>query len=852
MSTDRLDGAAAPGSREPQASPRGDGGSSRLPPPIASDRTQLADADTDAHAECRRLLDAERAARAEAERRAAELDAALDNIPDAVYLGDENGITRCNARALEMLGVSSVEELRRPIGELGRRFEVRHGRKGRLVAPHELPFVRALKGEPSVLETWTTNAATGEPVYVRGSAAPIVIDGRTVGAVAVNSDLTRSRRIEDEHRRLSQIVEHSGELIVMFVPGGELVYVNRAGRELIGLRDAEPPASLIDLFAISERARIERDMIPALQRGERWSGEVALRHRQSTAAIPVLCSAFPVRDDDAEHPLVWACIGHDLTRTKRVESALSERDQQFKALLNGVRDYAIFAIDPDGLIASWHVGAMLMKGYTADEAIGMPFANLFVPEERDAGRPMLEMQIAAATGQFKGEGVRLRKDGSRYDAFVVLTATRGPDGELLGYLKLTQDITERKRREGEREQLLRAAHAAREDAERANRMKNEFLATISHELRTPLGAILGWSRLLERGLHDAQGVQQGLAAISRNAAVQSKLIDDLLDMARIESGTLRLDLAPVEVASVIAAGIEATAPAAAAKRIALRTRIDPHTPPVMADAQRLQQVVWNLLSNSIKFSPEEGGVSVSARPNGASVEITVADNGQGIEASFLPHVFDRFRQHDSSITRRQGGLGLGLSIVKQLVELHGGRVRAESPGDALGSTFIVELPAALPDPLSRAGAGRGRETTAEAAVDTKAPAAHRLRGVKVLVVDDEPDALEVARQVLQKAGASVIQARDASEGLEALKRHRPDVLLSDVGMPIHDGFELISWVRSLAPDQGGATPAAAITAYVSAEDRERAIKSGFQLHVAKPLEFDTWIRTVEQLVGGRR
>ncbi|CAG1017852.1 partial two-component system, NarL family, sensor histidine kinase EvgS, partial [Burkholderiaceae bacterium] len=807
---------------------------------FASDLTRVDDAD----ALCRKLLEAEREARAEAERRAAELDAALENIPDAVYIGDEGGITRCNARALDMLGASSIEELRRPIGELGERFQVRHLKQGRLVEPHELPFVRALQGEPSVLETWTTHAASGEPVYVRGAAAPIVIDGRIAGAVAVNSDLTRSRRLQDEHRRLSQIVEHSGELMLLATPSGELVYFNRAGRELIGLKDDVLPASLIELFAISDRPRIEQETIPALQRGERWSGEVELRHQQSTAAIPVSWSAFPVRDEDAEHPLVWACIGHDLTRTKRIESALSERDQQFKALLNGVRDYAIFVIGPDGLIASWHEGARRMKGYTADEAIGMPFENLFVPEDREAGRAQLEMQIAASTGEFTGEGVRQRKDGSHFDALVVLTATRGPDGELLGYLKLTQDITLRKRREAEREQLLRVAQAARDEAERANRMKNDFLATISHELRTPLGAILGWSRLLERGVHDAEGVQHGLAAISRNAANQSKLIDDLLDMARIESGTLRLELAPVEVAGVISAGVEATAPAAAAKRIALRTNIDPHTPPVMADAQRLQQVVWNLLSNAIKFSPEGGNVTVSARPAGMGAEIVVSDNGQGIPASFLPHVFDRFRQHDSSITRRQGGLGLGLSIVKQLVELHGGRVRAESAGEQRGASFFVELPAASPNPTWRDGR-RGR---AAMSAETKA-ASGRLLGVKVLIVDDEPDAREVAKEVLQEAGASVIEARDASEGLEALKRHRPDALLSDVGMPIHDGFEFISWVRRLAPDQGGTTPAAAITAYASAEDHERAMRSGFQIHVAKPLEFDTWIATVERLLS---
>ncbi|HUG21533.1 ATP-binding protein [Piscinibacter sp.] len=681
---------------------------------IASDRSELERSE----AECRRLLESERAARELAERRAAELDAALESIPDAMYLGDAQGITRCNARGLAMLGVSSIDELRRPIGELGRKFQVRQGKSGDQVAPEELPFNRALNGESSVLETWATHAGTGEDVYLRGTAAPVMIEGRIIGAVAIESDLT-----------------------------------------------------------------------PA----------------------------------------------------KRIETDLSERDQQFKALVNGVRDYAIFAIGADGRIASWHAGAMLIKGYTAEEAIGMPFANLFIPEDQVAGRAEMEMRVAAEFGEYKGEGQRLRKDGSRFDAFVVLTATRGPDGELLGYLKLTHDITERKRREAEREALLQTAHAAREEAERANRMKNDFLATISHELRTPLGAILGWSRLLERGLHDAQGIQHGLAAISRNATIQSQLIDDLLDMARIESGTLRLDLAPVEVAIVVAEGVEATAPAAQAKGIVVHTEIDPHTPPVLADAQRLQQVIWNLLSNAVKFTPEGGHVTVSTQPTDFGVEISVSDSGQGIAPSFLPHVFDRFRQHDSSITRRQGGLGLGLAIVKQLVERHGGRVRAESEGENQGSCFFVELPTAAE---VRGWRRRGRESRGQPG----APASERLRGVTVLLVDDEPDAREVARAVLERAGASVIEARSAAEGLDALKRHRPDVLLSDVGMPVHDGFEFISWVRRLAADEGGAIPAAAVTAYASSEDRERALRSGFQVHLSKPVDIDAWIGTVERLM----
>ena len=473
----------------------------------------------------------------------------------------------------------------------------------------------------------------------------------------------------------------------------------------------------------------------------------------------------------------------------------------------------------------------------------MPFGSLFPLEEREAGRPEMEMAVAAATGEYAGEGKRRRKDGSFFDAFVVLTAMRSPDGELTGYLKLTQDISERKRQESVREELLRSSQAARAEAERANKMKNEFLATISHELRTPLGAILGWSRLLERGQHDADGLRLGLAAISRNASIQSQLIDDLLVMGRIESGTLRLERAPVDVAMVVTAGIDATEPAAKAKGIQVRTQIDPGTPPVLADFGRMQQIVWNLLSNSIKFTPEGGTVVVSARPSKLGAEVSVTDTGQGIAPNFLPHVFDRFRQHDSSSTRRQGGLGLGLSIVKQLVDLHGGQVGAQSEGEGRGATFRIDLPAA-------AGTGwveRGTPLPMRAESRTSARSA-ALRGVKVLIVDDEPDTRLVARQVLERAGASVVEAGNALDALDAVKQHHPDALLSDIGMPVHDGYELISWVRALDEREGGQVPAAAVTAYSSIDDRDRALRCGFQVHVAKPVDVDLWVTTVEHLV----
>jgi PAS domain S-box-containing protein len=371
---------------------------------------------------------------------------------------------------------------------------------------------------------------------------------------------------------------------------------------------------------------------------------------------------------------------------------LELREQELHALVQGVRDYAIFTLDPQGRIASWHAGAQLMKGYSAEEAIGMPFAMLFSEADRRAGRPELEMRIAAETGEYKEEGRRVRKNGETFEAAIVLTALRSPQGELLGYLKLTQDITRRREQEREREELLRIAKAARADAERLSRSMAEFLATVSHELRTPLGAILGWVQVLQRDSTNRDSLALGLAAIMRNARMQAALIEDLLDMNRIETGQLRLELQPVDLVAVIRNAVEAILPSASAKGIRLQTMLDAAPPAICGDPARLHQVVWNLLTNAVKFTARGATVRVGLLHKGDRLEVSVSDTGQGVEPAFLPRVFDRFQQQDVSTTRRHGGLGLGLTIVRELVHLHGGSVHAQSDGPGRGATFSVALP----------------------------------------------------------------------------------------------------------------------------------------------------------------
>lgn len=387
----------------------------------------------------------------------------------------------------------------------------------------------------------------------------------------------------------------------------------------------------------------------------------------------------------------------------------------------------------------------------------------------------------------------------------------------------------------DRDQLRRNEETYQQHAEElaeSGRLKDEFLATASHELRTPLNAILGWVQLCRGGKLDEQGRAHALETIEQSAKIQARLIEDLLDISRIVTGKMRLTVHAVHLPDVVEAAIETVRPAADAKEISVQTRLSPAAGPVFGDASRLQQVVWNLLSNSIKFTPRGGVVHVQLERRNSQVELTISDTGAGIKAGFLPYVFDAFRQADGSSTRLHKGLGLGLDIVRRLVELHGGTVHAESGGEGQGATFRVRLPVAPLHAVTRDSA-RSRWASGRDTVDGTAPA---LRGLRVVVVDDDPAARELLTAVLAQGGVEVTAAASAAEGLAAVQRLKPHVLLSDIEMPEEDGYALIRKVRALAPDQGGRTPALALTAYTRADDRCRAFMAGFQMHLAKPVE----------------
>ncbi|WP_174260032.1 ATP-binding protein [Myxococcus xanthus] len=525
---------------------------------------------------------------------------------------------------------------------------------------------------------------------------------RVVGAL---QDVTERRSAERERERLATIVEQSPDFIGVGDPSGRAVWVNDAGRRLLGLgRDEDITRyHLRDFFLAEDQTYVDEHIAPAILQGGRWEGEFRFRH-------------FPTGEPIAAQYHTFALVEHDTQR-----------------------------------------------------------------------------QMGIAT--------------------------------------VSRDIRAQKRLEAERERLLARERVAREEAEEANRLKDEFLATVSHELRTPLTAVLGWVQMLRTGTLPPEKRERALATVERNARAQGQLVEDLLDVSRIMTGKLKLEVSSVDVSHVVEAALESLRPAAEAKGIRIQAALDSGGT-IMGDTSRLQQVVWNLLSNAVKFTPKGGRVQVLVERRNSSVEITVADTGQGISPQFLPHVFERFRQADGSTTRKAGGLGLGLAIVRHLVELHGGTVMATSEGEGRGATFIVSLPQAVALRREMLVPPTLRGPLQEQDI----PCPPQLASLQVLVVDDEEDTRELLRSIIETCGGIVTTASSSEDALAELRKASFDVLVSDVGMPEEDGYRFIARVRALPEEQGGGIPAVALTAYTRMEDRTRALLAGFTTHVPKPIE----------------
>ncbi len=637
---------------------------------------------------------------------------------------------------------------------------------------------------------------------------------------------------------LAAIIASSDDAIISKDLTGIVRSWNQSAERIFGYTADEMIGKSITTLFPPDRLDEEPQILARLQRGERVEHFQTIRLRKDGTPVAISATISPIHDREGK--VIGASkVARDVTQAVELEG-------RFKAIIASSDD-AIISKDLTGVVRSWNESAERIFGYTADEMIGKSITVLF-PTDRLEEEPKILEQLRRGQRVDHFETVRLSKDGRLVDVSVTISPVKGPAGEIIGVSKVARDITSIKRILREREELLERETAARSEAERVGRMKDEFLATLSHELRTPLNAILGWATILRtEATADPADLEQGLEIIERNARAQAQLIEELLDMSRIINGKLRLDVQAVDLQVIIHEAIESVRPAADAKGIRLARILDSQSGSITGDPNRLQQVLSNLLTNAVKFTPKGGRIQVVLRRVNSHVEISVADSGQGIAPEFVPQLFTRFSQADTSIARHYGGLGLGLALVKSLVELHGGSVKASSAGLGQGATFVISLPltAVRHDEL-------GPALTPAPSPVAAAGANPDLRGFHILVIDDEADARKLIQHILQMCHATVTTAAGAAEGLEAVKQHRPDMVLSDVGMPAEDGYQFLAKLRRLSDAEGGDTPAVALTAFARAEDRRRALMAGFQMHLPKPVEPAELLAVVANLCAANR
>ncbi len=642
------------------------------------------------------------------------------------------------------------------------------------------------------------------------------------------------------------------EGLVVADPQGNLVDWNRAALEMHGFKSLDEVRRHLGEFPKMFELTTPRGQLLELAdwpmsrvlRGEAFSGfEVSVRRLDTGLRLILGYSGTPVRDRDGRMILALLTL-RDVTRERQAQEELRHSAERLSLAMDAA-DLGDW---------SWDASTdMITLSEKAASIFGIP-AGPFMTRTRM--RELLHEDDRERAQQAATRAVAERGDYNieyrvpHPDNKVLWVAARGRGqfdaaGNMTGMLGVLQDITERKQTERRRDELLESERAARAEAERASRLKDDFLATVSHELRTPLNAILGYSQLLRAGSGLSSDSLEGIEVIERNARALAQIVDDILDMSRIINGKLRLEVQPLQLRKIVETAMQTVHTSAQAKGIRLIQVIDGPAGTVDGDASRLLQVIWNLLSNAIKFTPRGGTVRVELRQEGSLVEVCVSDTGQGIERDFLPYVFDKFRQADASAARKHGGLGIGLALVKNIVEMHGGTVRVASEGAAMGTTFSFSLPASAKD---TAATGLDGQPPGAAGL-TNARAGLSLAGINVLAVDDEPDARDLLRRFLGDRGANVFIAASARQALEVLDHQRLDVIVSDIGMPDIDGYELLRLIRARPPDRGGNLPAAALTAFARREDRMRALRAGYQTHVPKPVDPAELIAAIAALVN---
>jgi PAS domain S-box-containing protein len=717
----------------------------------------------------------------------------------------------------------------------------------------------------------------GTEISVSVTIAPVrASTGEICGTIRIARDITARQRAEHAGGQLAAIVASSDDAIVSKDLQGTVTSWNRAAERMFGYTAPEIVGQSIRAIIPADRQGEEDHVLACIKRGEKVDHFDTVRRRKDGGLVSISLTVSPILD---EHGTVIGAskIARDISDRQQFET---ERAHLLQAVqvnarvtetLNEVGRVIAATLDRDAIVQA--VTDAAVSGTHAE--FGAFFYNVIDPRSGDAyqsytlsGDPkeaFASFPGPRATAMFgptfRGEGpVRLADvtadpryaqsvpdhimpPGHRPVRSYLAVPVKSRSGEVLGGLFFGHSQVGRFTEEDERLAAGIAvwASVALENArlylmvQDAARLKDEFLATLSHELRTPLNAILGYARMVRSGVVPPDGLARALDTIQRNAQSLSQIVEDILDVARIVAGKIRLNVQPVDLPAVIRAAVESMVPAADAKGIRVAVIMDPRAAPISGDPERLQQVVWNLMSNAVKFTPHEGRVEVRLERVNSHVEIVVSDTGRGVRPDFLPHIFERFRQADAGVNREIGGLGLGLSIARQLIELHGGTIVAASPGEGQGTTFLIKLPLRISHPIATAGE-RIHPLTPLAEQSDMAAAKTSLRGVRVLAVDDDRDALALVREILEAAGAYVAIADAGTAALEALDIVKPDVLVLDLGMPGMDGFELIARIRSHADPVLRETPAAALTAFARSEDRVRSLQRGFQLHLSKPIE----------------
>jgi PAS domain S-box-containing protein len=635
------------------------------------------------------------------------------------------------------------------------------------------------------------------------------------------------------------MIDASVDGIFAFDRDCRLVAWNRAMEQISGFsRDEVLGKRVVDVFPFLREGDSDSCFSASLAGQE----SVTESHIYGPSETGVFESRYsPLLDEQNNVAGVIAVIA-DISARKQAEEATRRLEFHVES-----SPLAVVEWDSDFRVSRWSPSAEHLFGWKAEEVLGKHVNEwrFVFTDDVDAVALVTNRQREGVEVQGVTRNRNYTREGSILYCEWYNSVLRDERGKLVSVLSLVLDVTARQSAEEERAALLLRERDARRHAEEADRLKDEFLATLSHELRTPLTSILGWASMIRNGEVEGSNASRAIETIERNARSQARLIDDLLDVSRIITGNLRLDLHPLNLAPIVEAALDALRPTADVKGMKLQTRFAPAPCLVKGDPNRLRQVIWNLLSNAIKFTPRHGSVSIDLTCVESTARLTVSDTGDGIAPEFLPYVFDRFRQAEGSISRKQGGLGLGLAVARHLVELHGGTIRAESEGLGKGAVFSVDLPLAQ----ERRDPARAEEREREVERRQSRSGVVRLDGVHVLLVEDDDDSRKLLGTMLKRYGARVTSTKSAAEALAVFEGELPDVLISDIGMPDQDGYELMRRLRALPPERGGKTPAIALTGYASRKDRERALSTGYQQHIAKPIEQADMIKAIAALLG---